>query len=212
VVSTIALPTLSRFIGRQSAAEERSAARLRFRAIRLLNIQLDGPPVSPHTWMYVSEPGYLMARIQEPIHRSPQMAPAGATSLMLEIPCQMGDAVWSAPEGEIYERCLSDLARLGIHGLRPRTRGYFSSYVPEGYPIYHLDYADDRRRLLAHVDGIPGLISCGRQGGFRYIFMDTAMEMGIAAARTALKRRSATPIADLGLGSRGLLEAQALTA
>ena len=84
--------------------------------------------------------------------------------------------------------------------------------MPEGYPIYHLDYADDRRRVLAHVGSTPGLVSCGRQGGFRYIFMDTAMEMGIQAARTLFAQRPTGAVADLGLGSRGVLEAQALTA
>jgi protoporphyrinogen oxidase len=134
---------------------------------------------------------------------------------MLEIPCSVGDATWTAPEAEIYERCLADLDQLGIGGaggLRSRTRGYFSSYVTEGYPIYHVGYADDRRRVLAHVGDVEGLISCGRQGGFRYIFMDTAMEMGTAAARAIWKRTSSL-VADLGLDRpSGLLEAQAITA
>jgi protoporphyrinogen oxidase len=161
--------------------------------------------------MYVSEPDYVMARIQEPIHRSPSMAPAGATSLMLEIPCEPGDALWNASEPELYERCIADLRRLGLPGLRGRTIDFFSSYVREGYPIYHLGYDEDRRRVLEHVSGFEGVVSCGRQGAFRYIFMDTAMEMGIAAAGAVLAGRRAERIAELG-STPGLHEARAITA
>lgn len=214
VLSTIALPTLARMLagGAPPADVAGAADRLRFRAIRLCNVLLDLPAVSPHTWMYVSEPRYLMARIQEPRQRSPFAAPPGQTSLMLEIPCHVGDAIWRAPQDDIYARCMDDLARLGFGELRRATLGHFSTYVEEGYPIYHLDYQRDRRRLLDYVGGVANLISCGRQGAFRYIFMDTAMEMGIAAA-TALVRggRLARPIAELH-AEGGLIEAQALTA
>src|SRR5262249_19688594 len=152
-------------------AVARSAGALRFRGIRLCNVLLDRPQVSPNTWMYVSEPRYLMARIQEPKHRSPDMAPPGQTSLMLEIPCDVGDDIWTAPASEIYDRCVDDLFRLGIDGVRAHTLDYFSTYVEEGYPIYHLDYQTDRQRVLGWVGDTPNLISCGRQGAFRYVFM-----------------------------------------
>lgn len=216
LLSTIALPTLTRMLGGGALAPDvmRSADRLRFRAIRLCNVLLDLAEVSPYTWMYVSEPRYLMARIQEPRQRSPFAAPPGKTSLMLEIPCHVGDATWSASDDEIYARCIDDLERLGFVRLRAATLGYFSTYVEEGYPIYHLDYARDRDRLLAFVGATKNVISCGRQGAFRYIFMDTAMEMGIAAAQALLSGSDgagARPIAELR-SERGLVESQALTA
>ncbi len=211
VISSISLPVLAHLLGEPSKAVDRSARRLRFRAIRLLNVLLEGPPVSRHTWMYVSEPDYLMARIQEPIHRSPEMAPAGATSLMLEIPCDVGDAVWDAPESVIYDICMDDLRRLGFPDVRTRTRDYFSSYVREGYPIYHVGYGADRRAILGHVEGFEGIVSCGRQGAFRYIFMDTAMRMGVEAARAIAGGGSAKAVSEIG-AEPVLREARALTA
>ncbi len=211
VISSISLPAALRMLGPMPSGVERSANRLRFRAIRFLNVLLDGPPISPHTWMYVSEPDYLMARIQQPVHRSPDMAPAGASSLMLEIPCEPGDQTWSAPDEVIYGRCLDDLRRLGFDGIRSRTREYFSTYVREGYPIYHLGYDDDRRRALGHLESFEGILTCGRQGAFRYIFMDTAMEMGIEAARVVMGRHRGGSVSELGQ-TKGLHEAGALTA
>jgi protoporphyrinogen oxidase len=215
VISTVALPLLAHMVGGRALPAEvsRAADRLRFRAIRLLNILLDIPEVSPHTWMYVSEPRYLMARIQEPRQRSPFVAPAGQTSLMLEIPCAIGDDVWNAPDSVIYARCIDDLKQLGFPHIEKATIEYFSTFVPEGYPIYHLDYKRDRDRVLGYVGDSANVVSCGRQGAFRYIFMDTAMEMGIAAAQALLERRTGRTraIADLGAES-GLVEARALTA
>jgi hypothetical protein len=109
---------------------------------------------------------------------------------------------------------MADLAELGFRGLRRATLGYFSSLVREGYPIYHLDYLRDRARLLDFVAETDNLVSCGRQGAFRYVFMDTAMEMGIAAAHVVLRRSSVSSgrtVAELR-SERGLIEASALTA
>jgi protoporphyrinogen oxidase len=175
VISTLSLPLLSRMLPNPPASD------LRFRAIRLLNVMIDRDEISPHTWMYVSEPRYLMARIQEPKKRSPFAAPEGKTSLMLEVPCTVGDSIWSATDATLYDRCVDDLKHLSID-ITKDTIGYFSTWVREGYPIYHLGYEHERNRLLAHVGDYENLISCGRQGAFRYIFMDTAMEMGFAAA------------------------------
>ena len=212
VVSTLSLPALTAMLGRTPMPVLRAARRLRFRGIRLLNLLLSGPPVSPHTWMYVSEPQYLAARIQEPCHRSPDMAPPGCTSLMLEIPCDVGDAIWTAPDGVIYERCLDDLRKLGLPPLRERTLGYFSSFVREGYPIYHLGYDADRAQVLSHIERFDNVLSCGRQGAFRYIFMDTAMEMGRLAARSLLaggpERKQVIEVDN----ERAYREAQAMTA
>jgi protoporphyrinogen oxidase len=215
VISTLALPQLVRMLAGRSWSRElcRSSERLRFRALRLCNVLLDRPQVSPHTWLYVSEPRYLISRIQEPRHRSPKMAPAGQSSLMLELPCDVGDRVWSAPEEEIYSRCMEELEDLGFSGLRAATLDHFSSFVKEGYPIYHLDYRRDREQLLGYVGSVDNLISCGRQGAFRYVFMDTAMEMGLFAADSVLSQggRNRRSIAELRSES-GLVEAQAVGA
>ena len=214
VISTLALPSVVAMLSAQSALPStpalRAAGRLRFRGVRFLNLKLDRPRFSPHTWMYVSEPRYLATRIQEPAHRSPYAAPPGKTSIMLEIPCQVGDAVWKMPDGALYERCLADLTDLGFPGLRRDTLGYFCSYVEEGYPVYHRSYLDDRQVALDYLGRFANLTSCGRQGSFRYVFMDTAMEMGLLAAERALQGRSATAEVAGLRSERGLIETRSV--
>ena len=216
VISTLSLPLVARFVAGPSLDLRRHADALRYRAVRFLNVMLDAAQVSPHTWLYVSEPRHLATRIQEPRHRSPEMAPPGKTSLMLELPCTVGDDVWRAGDNALYARCLDDLADLGVDvkgGLRAATRGVFSTHIAEGYPIYALDYADHQRALIDAVAAVPNLLSIGRQGTFRYIFMDIAMEMGLAAARHVLTNTPARPRAFLHFrNDRQLIEAQSLTA
>lgn len=213
VVSTVALPLLARMLGGAALPVEiaRAAGRLRFRAIRLVHLLIDRPEVTPHTWLYVSEPRYCIARIQEPRRRSPGMAPPGRTSLMLEVPCDVGDALWSAPSAALTGRCLDELDALGFPALRRDLAGHFCSFVEEGYPIYHLDYRRERARVLAFCRDTSNVVSVGRQGAFRYVFMDTAMEMGFAAAELLLGRAGAQPPSELG-GESGLIESRALTA
>jgi protoporphyrinogen oxidase len=213
VLSTVSLPLVARMLGGAALPAEvaRAAGRLRFRAIRLVHLLLARPEFSPHTWLYVSDARHRIARIQEPKRRSPDMAPAGKTSLMLELPCDPGDEVWRAGDGEILARCLDELGALGFAHVKGDLIGHFSSFVEEGYPIYHLDYRRERARVLGFVADTPNLVTVGRQGAFRYIFMDTAMEMGIAAAEQLLGRAGLTAPSELG-NDGSLIETRALTA
>jgi protoporphyrinogen oxidase len=213
VISTVSLPLVAAMLGGAALPSDiaRAAGGLKFRAIRLVHLLLARPEFSPHTWLYVSEPRYRIARIQEPRRRSPDMAPPGHTSLMLELPCAVGDELWRAPEEAVVARCLDELADLGFGDVARDVVGHFSSFVEEGYPIYHLDYKRERARVLAWVGETPNLVTVGRQGAFRYVFMDTAMDMGVAAAETLLGRVGATPPSELG-SDGALIESRALTA
>src|SRR5262249_31343777 len=160
-----------------SASVTRAVAALRFRAIRFVNLLLSRETVSPNTWMYVADARYRIARIQEPKHRSPFMAPAGRTSLMLELPCNVGDEIWSAGDDAILRACLEEPDDLGL-GVRSEVLGSFSARVAHGYPIYRVGYEEHRQELLSRVAGYTNVTTGGRQGLFRYVFLDAAMEMG----------------------------------
>ncbi len=186
VISTISLTDFIRAFPAQLTRNIRHhASVLKFRAVRFLNILVDLPDISDNTWMYVSEGKYIMTRIQEPKRRSPFSAPEGKTSVMLEIPCNENDETWNCPDETLLKRCLADLKGLGID-IRDKVIDYFTTSVTHGYPVYSLDYSMHRQKLFDFLASYENLITCGRQGTFRYIFMDTAMEMGIAAAQTLM--------------------------
>jgi len=155
--------------------------------------------IGENTWTYVPEEKYIMTRIQEPKLRSPYNVPPGKTSLMLEIPCNFGDQTWLADEKSLYERVLKDLSDLGIN-IGSHVMDYFSSYAKQGYPVYHLGYKEEVRDLLQYVSHYNNLITTGRQGLFRYIFMDQAMLMGRHAARQVIEDKiGSTQRTEIGL-------------
>jgi protoporphyrinogen oxidase len=212
LLSTMPLPELSRRLARADLAPAAALAaeRLRFRGLTFLNLGLGRAEVSDATWMYVADGAKRISRIQEPKRRSAWMAPEGRTSLMLEIPSDPGDDVWSAPDDALEARMSAELRSLGIHTGDVQTR--FTVRVEHGYPVYHLDYQRDRAELLAAVGRFTNVRTAGRQGLFRYVFMDVAMQMGRAAALEMVAGARPTASLDaLGRG-RGVIETRAITA
>lgn len=177
VVSTVPLPTMVQLTGGQCS--------LKFRGLRFFNMPMAGGDVSPWTWQYLSDPHTLATRLQEPRRRSPWMAPQGMSSLMLEIPCDPGDPLWEMSDEELYPKVLGDLAALGIDPARS-TGEYFSARLKTAYPLMTVDYQTERQAAFDHLAKYENLVQCGRQGAFRYVFTDTAMEMGMLAAQSLL--------------------------
>jgi protoporphyrinogen oxidase len=211
LLSTIPLPDLVRQLHRDPPTElARAAKALRFRALTFVNVMLSREDVSDNTWMYVASARHSMSRIQEPKRRSAAMAPVGHTSLMLEIPCDHGDATWSASLPELRARAREELAELGLP--IDDVLDAFVVRVEHGYPVYHLGYERDRQALLEAVGRFDNVVTGGRQGLFRYIFMDAAMQMGAAAAEQMVRGSGDSRAIDgIGRSSR-LIEGQALTA
>jgi protoporphyrinogen oxidase len=211
LLSTIALPELARaLVPAMPTLLAKTAGSLRFRSLVFLNILLRREDVSENTWMYVASGGLRISRIQEPKRRSPSMAPVGRTSMMLEIPCDVGDDVWNADVETLRARFSRELGELGF-GIEDSIDA-FVVRVEHGYPIYHLGYDDDRNALLAAVAGFSNVRTAGRQGLFRYVFMDAAMQMGIEAARQMTSGERAAGRLDQIGRAKGVLETRAITA
>jgi protoporphyrinogen oxidase len=203
--STIPLTDLVRAL-----RPEAPARRLRFRALTFLNVMLRRAEFSENTWMYVAGRDFRMSRIQEPKRRSPWMAPEGRTSIMVEIPCDVGDDLWGASVSDLRREMGAELARLGFSVTDAIDA--FVVRVEHGYPIYHLGYDRERHALLDEVARFKNVRTGGRQGLFRYVFMDAAMQMGVLAARDMM--RGATKGTDIDAIGRATspIETTAITA
>ncbi|MDP9002809.1 MAG: FAD-dependent oxidoreductase, partial [Myxococcota bacterium] len=211
LLSTLPLPQIASMLRPDSAGEvETASRRLRFRALVFVNLILERRDFSENTWMYVASGASTMSRIQEPKRRSRWMAPEGRTSLMLEVPCDVGDATWMSSDGDLGARMRQELRSLGF-----RVDDVISSFVvriPHGYPVYHLGYERDRQTLLAEVARFANVHTAGRQGLFRYVFMDAAMQMGMKAATHMVAGERGGPGIDAIGRSTHVIEAKAITA
>ena len=177
VVSTISLPDMVRLTGGESE--------LRYRGLRFFNMPIAMENLSDCTWQYLSDPEIMATRLQEPKRRSPFMAPKGHTSAMLEIPCDPGDRLWEMSDDDMFPEACKMLERLGVD-VSKVTGEYFSAYARQAYPLMTVGYENGRERAIAHLNGFSNLIQTGRQATFRYVFTDTAMEMGEMAAASLI--------------------------
>jgi protoporphyrinogen oxidase len=203
--STIPLNQTARLIDSKIETE------LPYRSLRFLNIILSGiENISDNTWVYVPEKDLIMTRIQEPKRRSPFSAPPGRTSVMLEIPCQRGDETWTMPDTKLLDLVLNHLLKLGLD-LRPHATECFSTFAEHAYPRMEIGYKNSVEPLHELIDRFDNLKTSGRQGLFKYIFMDTAMLMGRRWARQTLGEDADLP-SDETCDEPALLEVQSVIA
>ena len=177
VISTLPLPLMCKLTGFDSG--------LTFRSLRFLNMPMATENISDNTWQYLSDPEILGTRLQEPKRRSKFMAPKGRSSVMIEIPCNKGDEIWNMEGDKLQQRVLADLKKLGVNTAYA-SKEYFTSYTEHAYPLMDMSYQGKREKAITHLEQFDNLIMTGRQGTFRYIFTDTAMEMGMMAAQSLL--------------------------
>ncbi|MCJ8326131.1 MAG: FAD-dependent oxidoreductase [Campylobacterales bacterium] len=177
IISTMPLNEMSKKLGFES--------NLGFRSLRFLCLALDIKDFSPHTWQYVSDFELLPTRIQEPKRRSEHMAPKGKSSIMLELPCNVGDNIWNMDEKELLEIVKKDLKKLNFE-IEDKIIDYFSFKTEHAYNMMDVDYNINRDRTIEYLARFENLTMAGRQGTFRYIFLDTAMETGLMAASKVL--------------------------
>ena len=183
IISTLPMNEMALSLGFDS--------KLKFRSLRFLCIGLDIEDFTPHTWQYVSDYDLLPTRIQEPKRRSSHMSPKGKSSIMLEIPCNAHDNIWDMDEKELLDIVKKDLLKLNFD-IEDKIVDYFSFKTEHAYTLMDIDYNKHRDETIHHLNKFDNLIMCGRQGTFRYIFLDTAMETGLMAAQMLLGDESIT--------------------
>ncbi|HTD52427.1 MAG TPA: hypothetical protein VK780_05335, partial [Thermoanaerobaculia bacterium] len=151
--------------------------RLSFRHVRLLFLRLQSARMSGNASIYIPDPAFCISRIYEPKNRSAAMAPDGETSVVVEAPCFLGDAVQALPADEFAERVVGELTTLRL--LNPRdvieSRHHF---IANAYPVYTNDYARNVRVIREALAGISNLETIGRAGRFVYSHLHDQLRFG----------------------------------
>lgn len=193
LVSSIPLPEFIMMLAAQVPQDVITAAQsLSFRSVRFLNLMVDMPPITKDTWVYVPERKYIFFRIQEFPNWHPNTAPKNKTSLTLEISCEKNGQLWVKNENELLSACVKDLKKIGIN-IENKIIGHFSTYAEHAYPVYALRYQQHLKKIYDFIKTLDTVILCGRQGLFRYLNMDAAIENGFCAAKVlddAQKRKA----------------------
>lgn len=180
--STVPLPVLARICDPGPEPEVLAAAgKLRYRAMVLVYLLHEGArPWTDFDAHYLPGSGTPVTRISEPAnYRDSHSDPPDRTVLCAEIPCEVGDGVWSATEDELGELVADALAR---HGLPP-VRGAVAHvrHLPRVYPVYERGYADYLRGVDAWAQRLPRVTTFGRLGLFAHDNSHHAMVMAYDA-------------------------------
>ncbi|MGQ9680991.1 MAG: FAD-dependent oxidoreductase [Anaerolineae bacterium] len=191
VVSTIPLPALWALLPRQGELPPALDASLSYRGLVCVFVALDLPCVSDDTWTYFPDAQIRFGRIHEPRNWSPEMAPAGRTSLCIEVSSSEGDEAWCRQDSELVDEVTSDLERLQVVP-RKAVRDAWLLRVPAAYPCYRVGYAEGLARATAYLKGRwPHLHLLGRTGTFQYLNMDAVIEQAVSLAQVQCQRASA---------------------
>ena len=194
VFSTIPLPVLARISrpGPPAVAIE-SAARLRFRAMVLVYAVYAGRPWTPYDAHYLPGLDTPVTRISEPTnYRDSVSDPRDRTVLCYEIPCTVGDDIWTATDDALREIITETLARNGLPAVEPA--GLHTERLSHVYPVYEIGY----RRHLGGVDAwartVPNVTTFGRLG----LFVHDNTHHTLAMAYDAVDTLPAGDAFDLG--------------
>jgi protoporphyrinogen oxidase len=177
VVSTLPPGVLVRLLDPPAPREVIAASTgLKFRCVVLVTVFIDRPTLTPNATIYFPDPDYPFSRVSEPRNRSPFMAPAGQTSLSIEIPCWHGDTTWNEPDGALIQRCCGLLES----SILPRGAaiGGVVHRLPFAYPVLDLE-ADDRIACVErYLERFENLKLLGRSARFAYVHLHDLLEAG----------------------------------
>jgi protoporphyrinogen oxidase len=144
-----------------------AAAGLRFRAMVLVYVVHGDGRWTGYDAHYLPAPNTPVSRISEPAnYRDSADDPAGHSVLCAEIPCSVGDAVWSSSPDELADLVDEALAR---NDLPPVRRAAVEvRRLPKVYPVYDVGYQERLQGIDSWVSSVPQIVTFGRLGLFAH--------------------------------------------
>lgn len=169
IISTI--PVVELVEATDASREVKKAARnLNFNSLITVLIGLDVSSINDYSWIYVPSKGILTHRISFPSNFSPLVVPEGKSSILGEITCKVGDAVWKLRDEEILQRVITDLEKLKIID---KTKVCFTKVkrLKYAYVINDLNYQENKK-IVENYFKNEGIDLVGRFSEFKYLNMD----------------------------------------
>lgn len=189
-ISTIPINDLVRTISPAPDNEILSAVKdIRYRSIVVVCLVINKPKVFDFDaeWIYFTNK--IFNRLSDIKNcGAVEAVESGRTGLMAEITCNDGDEIWNADKNILVDKVIEELRQENFIEKKDVIASGILK-VKNGYPIYNLNYEKNIGKILNYIKNIENLITTGRQGMFKYVDMDVAMEMGAAAAEHILWKK-----------------------
>jgi protoporphyrinogen oxidase len=179
--STLPITLLARMVdGGVPAGVAQAAQAIDYRAMILVYLQLGVDQFTEYDAHYFPAADLTITRLSEPKNYAALTEPRGRTVLCAELPCDPSDRWWSMSDGELGQVVAQDMARAGIPLPGPPLAVH-ARRLRQAYPIYTRGYEVPFGVLDRWVEGLPHLLSYGRQGLFAHDNTHHALAMAYAA-------------------------------
>jgi protoporphyrinogen oxidase len=178
VVSTIALPTLTKLVLGAKADGLLAANHLPFRGMAFVFVRVAKAVASGYHWIYFPDGNVPFQRTTEFGLFGAEMAPPGKTGLVLEVAMSPQEPAWQRSDAEIGQDCIDHAVALGWF-TREELLGYDVVRTRYAYPVQIKGYKEKALALLDALADAPNLITVGRQGLFRYCNQNECIEMAL---------------------------------
>lgn len=153
------------------------ASSLRYRNLILVAFFLNKESVTRNASVYFPDSRFLFTRVYEPRNRSRLMSPLGKTSLVVEIPCQTEDKIWSMENTKLTQLVSSQLAEVGWVTENDIIDASVIK-LNQAYPILELGYEARVQQVFAYLNNFSNLKISGRNGKFTYTHIHDMMRFG----------------------------------
>ena len=186
IISTIPLPLLVKMLNPDPPPHiATSIDTLDYRALIVLGMLTNKQNILNCGYLYVLDRPFN--RISEMNEFSPQTSPRNENILCVEIPCLQNSIAWTATKEELFDMCVSSLAKDSFLNAGDVKR-LFLVKAPYAYPVYRKNYAPHLTRLLDYVHDYAGITTLGRSGEFMYMDIDKCIRRAFNAADDLLTK------------------------
>jgi len=174
IISTIPLPGLMGTIEPLPPAALKGE--LKYRAIVFACLVVNRPDVIPAQSIYFTEK--IFNRLSDMRKLGAVSAsPPGKTIIIADIMCDKDGEIWNEKDEVICEKVIKDIETEGFV-RKEEVENSFTLRYEHGYPVYLKGYKERLRDIVGYFGKLNNFIISGRQGLFKYVDMDLAMEMG----------------------------------
>ena len=197
LVSTIPVNELVRLsAGENSTIYNLIRDNIIYRSLVILYLIIKRETYSDNNWIYYCENDYPFNRISENKTFSPANSPESNTSLNLEITCFENDEIFSADKNMVFDLCRNGIKNIGVN--EDSIDEYFVKRFNYAYCVFNKGYRKHVDAALKYINEQENILSCGRQGLFRYVNMDFAIKKGLKSADYILNKCSRDDVLSIG--------------
>lgn len=157
-----------------------AAASLSYRAMVLVYLELDVDQFTEFDAHYFPGKDIVMTRMSEPKNYAVRTEPRGKTVLCAEVPCDVGDRLWTMSDQDLGRVIAEDLKKMDLPLPRPPI-AVRTHRLPQAYPIYLTGYEKPFETLDTWAATLPRFLSFGRQGLFAHDNTHHALAMAYGA-------------------------------